>query len=94
MIAAVALNAVVQRNAAVSVSHAVTHVATHAATHAVTSVVINAAVVMVLVMVMDLVTDLDVADAGGSGLFLSYSSSAADGASAEVLVDQDSSSKS
>ena len=49
-------------------------------------------------MVMDMVTvtDLDLADAGGSGLFLSYSSAAADGASVEaleVIQEEDSSSK-
>ncbi len=77
--AAVAINAVVHRNAAVSASHA--------ATNAVTNAAINVVVDMVMVMVMDMVTDLDLADAGGSGLFLSYSSAVADAALAEDLED-------
>lgn len=76
--AAVVRNAVALNLAAVSASNAVIHAA-----------VTNAAVIMAMETDMDMamvmVTDLDLVDAGGSGLFLSYSSAVADGALAEDL---------
>ena len=73
--AAVVRNAVALNLAAVSASNAVIH----------------AAVIMAMEtdmdMVMVMVTDLDLVDAGGFGLFLSYSSAVADGALAEDLED-------
>lgn len=80
MIAAAVVRNAVALNLAVSVIHAVIHAVTNVA-------VITADMDMVtdMDMAMASVMDLDLVDVLGSGLFLSYSSAVADGASAEDL---------